>query len=88
MKLFWWPPLNVSGGWGVGPQVNKFEQVFSDDHQMSVAGLMSGIWGRGRVEGYPCPEVSWVMVMWGPPNKNDRQTSAKTLPSCNFVCGW
>ena len=21
---------------GVGPQVNKFEQVFSDDHQMSV----------------------------------------------------
>ena len=21
---------------GVGPQVNKFEQLFSDDHQMSV----------------------------------------------------
>ena len=31
-----------SRGWGgavgVGPQVNKFEQVSSDDHQMSVAG--------------------------------------------------
>ena len=23
---------------GVGPQVNKFEQVFSNDHQISVAG--------------------------------------------------
>ena len=26
---------------GVGPQVNKFEQVSSDDHQMSVAGVRS-----------------------------------------------
>ena len=26
------------GAVGVGPQVNKFEQVSSDDHQMSVAG--------------------------------------------------
>ena len=24
---------------GVGPEVNKFEQVSSDDHQMSVAGM-------------------------------------------------
>ena len=31
--------LCVGGlGRGVGPQVNKVEQVFSDDHQMSVAG--------------------------------------------------
>ena len=28
-------------GGGLGPQVNKFEQVSSDDHQMSVA------WGVG-----------------------------------------
>ena len=28
---------------GVGPQVNEFEQVSSDDHQMSVVG--------GRLEG-------------------------------------
>ena len=33
--VFQWPPLDVSGG---GPQVNKFEQVSSDDHQMSLAG--------------------------------------------------
>ena len=35
--------------WGVGPQANKFEQVSSDDHQMSAAGEgvgpMSGIQG-------------------------------------------
>ena len=38
--VFWWPPLDVStsGGQGVGPQVNKFEKVSSDDHNMSVAG--------------------------------------------------
>ena len=32
---FWWPPLDArtSGGCsGVGPQVNKYEQVSSDDH--------------------------------------------------------
>ena len=27
----------------LGPRVNKFEQVFSDDHQMSVAGDGVGI---------------------------------------------
>ena len=36
--MFRWPPLAVSTGFGVGPQVNKFEQVSSDDHQMSVVG--------------------------------------------------
>ena len=47
-------------GRGLGPQVNKFEQVSSDDFQMSVA--------RGQV---PClvfkasPNASWVMVTWG-----------------------
>ena len=29
--------VGVGGGGGVGPHVNKFEQVSSDDHQMSVA---------------------------------------------------
>ena len=24
-------------GWGGGPQMSKFEQVYSDDHQMSLA---------------------------------------------------
>ena len=39
---YWWLPLDVSlvgaGGVGVGPQVNNFEQVSSDDHRMSVVG--------------------------------------------------
>ena len=59
-----WPPLNVSSGgagWGGlvgGPQVNMFEQVSSDVHQMSEA--------RRKV---PCPNASWVMVTWGPPHR-------------------
>ena len=36
--MFRWPPLDViTGGEGIGLQVNEFEQVSSDDHQMSVA---------------------------------------------------
>ena len=38
--------VDVSTIEGLGPQVNKFEQVSSDDHQMSVVG------GRGRAR-YP-----------------------------------
>ena len=38
--VFQWPPL-VDGG-GVGAQVNKFDQVSSDYHQISVAGGRSG----------------------------------------------
>ena len=57
--------------WGeVGPQVHKFEQVSSDDHQMSVAG---GGYGQGQGVGlsrrwwggvgwvYP-EEVGWRLV--------------------------
>ena len=36
LYVFWWPPLDVSTIGG-GPQVNKFEQISSDKHQMSVA---------------------------------------------------
>ena len=50
--MFRWPLLDVSTGGSaeVGPQVNKFEQVSSDDHQMSVAGEDGGrsprmMWG-------------------------------------------
>ena len=50
--MFRWPPLDVStGGVGVGPQVNKFEQVASDDHQMSVAGLRVGCKFPGLMSG-------------------------------------
>ena len=34
------------GGGGIGPLVNKFEQVSGDDHQMSVVG--SRVSPRGR----------------------------------------
>ena len=40
---------------GVCPQVNKFEQVSSDDHQMSLSGVSksggSGYVMRGNVQG-------------------------------------
>ena len=39
----------------IGPQVNKFEQVSNDDHQMSVAGRVvcprCDVWGGEVVEG-------------------------------------
>ena len=67
-----------------GPQVNKFEQVSSDGHQMSLA----------RGPHVSCLEVctvrsntSWVIVTWGPlspPEQNDRQTLVKTFPSLQF----
>ena len=57
---FQWLPLDVSTSMGViGPKVNKFEQVSSDDHQMSVAvgvGLTSGIRAVGGTH-----------VTWRPP---------------------
>ena len=46
MYVFRWPPLDVSTIGGLGPQVNKFEHVSSDDHQMSVVGG-----GRARYPG-------------------------------------
>ena len=49
-------PLDVSNGW-VGPQVNKFEKISSDDHQMSVAGEGVGL----QVEGVPY-HVSYPMM--------------------------
>ena len=51
--------MSVPMRW-VGPQVNKFEQVFSDDHQMSVPGEESPeIWCL--VEGGVCPQSD----VWG-----------------------
>ena len=86
----------VLGG-GVGPQVKDFEQVSSDDHQMSVVGgryrgLMFGEGWRGEKEGrskgvpyhlnYPM-----MHLMLPPPPLVYRQIPAKTLPSPLFVCG-
>ena len=51
------PAVNVSAatrcGWGEGHQVNKFEQVSSDGHQMSLGGGQG--WGGG-----PMPDVLGV----------------------------
>ena len=40
------------GGRGVGPQVNDFEQVPSDNHQMSLAGVGVSRSGEPREGGY------------------------------------
>ena len=49
-----WQPLDASTGvGGVGPQVNKFEQVSSDEHQISAqrGGPWSGVGRRGGGRG-------------------------------------
>ena len=50
--VFQWLPLDVS--MGVCPQMNKFEQVSSDDHQMSVAGGVSQVPGPEQWGTLPC----------------------------------
>ena len=57
-------PVPVGMGGGGGPQVNKFEQISSDHHQMSVAGgssidLVSGIMGNGHMWTSPSPEQNY-----------------------------
>ena len=44
-------PVERRRGGRVGPQVNKFEQVLSDEHQMSVGGSRPQVLCRGG--GYP-----------------------------------
>ena len=57
LPVFQWPPLDVSGG---GPQVNKFEQVSSDDQQMSLAGWV-GYVGGGSTPYYVTYPMMHVM---------------------------
>ena len=86
--------MSVQVGEAVDPQVNKFKQVSSDDHQMSVAGrrgwvpcLVSAGEEVGAIGGCTVrSNTSWVMVTWKPPSSCE-QTPVKTLPSRNFVCG-
>ena len=71
MHEFQWPPRDVAPG---GPQMNKFEEVSSDHHQMPLAGgPHSDVEGAGE------------MVTWDPSLWIDRHTPVKTLPSRNFV---
>ena len=39
LYMFQWPPLDVSTIVGVFLQVSRFEQVSSDDQQMSIVGI-------------------------------------------------
>ena len=53
----------------LGPRVNKFEQVFSDDHQMSVAGGWVGIEDPCHMSGGGggwVGTVRSVRVTWNP----------------------
>ena len=75
----------VFGGGGVGPQVNHFEQVSSDDHQMLVVGgryrgLMFGEGWRGgeegRSKGVPYHLTYPMMHLMLPPSSPCVQTDA------------
>ena len=75
---------------GVGPQVNKFEPVSSDNHQMSVAdwSRYSSLMSRGG-EGVPDYLIYPVMhVMYLSLPGTEQQMPVKALPFRNFVCGW
>ena len=80
--MLWWPP-DVNTMWGGSvqwDQRNKFAQVFSDGHQMSLAGgsPVSDVW-RGIIclegelnlgPGVSCKmrsRASGIMVTWDPP---------------------
>ena len=66
-----------------GPEVNKFEQLSSLGHQMSLQeGATGSLYGgRGSLYG----EVQWIMGNghMGPPFEQTNMT--ETLPSCNFI---
>ena len=71
--------ISTPGDGGVRPQENKFEQICSEDHQVSVAGgggipMSQCIMGNGHMTTLP--------------EQIDRQTPVKTLPSHNFTCWW
>ena len=81
--------MSLHGGGGVSSQMNKFEQVSNDHHQMSLAGEGVGpqgwclgdgvspqVWCAGGVPYH----VTYFML----PTLTDRQTPVKTLPSINL----
>ena len=92
------PPPDVAPRGGGGPQMNKFEQVSSDHHQMSLGrgrspGLMSR--GRGGLRGGRSPglisgeegtyHVTYPMMYLMLRHLPRGQTPVKTLPSPKFV---
>ena len=81
---------------GVGLPVNRFEQVSSDDKQMSVAGGVQGLmssaaWGVGPQ--VPCHVTYPMMHVRLPTNPRPRppayrHTPVKTLPPRDFFFPW
>ena len=61
------------GGWGIGPQMNKFEQVSCDHHHMSLAGG-----GRGRSPGLEGRGVPYHVTY---PMMDLMKVDKKILPS-------
>ena len=87
--------VSVLVGRGVGPQVNKFKQVSSDVHQISVAGggrvSRSSIWGRVskcdvRGEGtLPCDLSNDLDPLPPSPEENDRYLLKHYLPTTSLA---
>ena len=84
-------------------KVNKFEQVSSDDHQMSLAGgeafqvpcAEGGVQGGGDGRGIPGPMSGGCTIPCGLFHNAcdftyppvNRHTTVKTLPSSYYFCG-
>ena len=86
MLQFQWPPPDVTPG---DPQMNKFDQVSSDHHQMSLAGGSLGlispyltIWGGSLPS-----DLSHDAFDVNPP-PNEQTDTVRTLPSRKRICGW
>ena len=74
--------MSVLVGAGVGPQVNKLEQVSSDDHQMPLAR------GYGWVcpgDPLPCPMMHVMLPT--PSGQNDGQTFINAISAISVVGG-
>ena len=86
------PATRYQYWWGMGPQVNKFVQVSTDGHQMSLAGdearaggvlcLMSGEGGTGSCT--MRSNASRVMVTWGPPSPSHPYDQTDTSENITF----
>ena len=71
-------------------QLNRFEQVASDDHQMSVVGGGPQVWCPEKREGVPhhvTYPMTHVMYLSPSPGQNDGQTPVKTLLPFNNIIG-
>ena len=90
MLQFQWPPPDVTQGAG-GTQMNKFEQVSSDHHQMSLAGGSPGVmygwwwWRRGV---FPRSDRSYVLFhdAFDVTLPVRKQLSVKTIPYRKRIC--